>query len=210
MGVHLWNSSFPCLHYLTDVIFILTWGNLFCRGWGFLLCRGWIQPLPAGSRSSRTWDSLHASTCPRLSAGNGPGSSYHTQRTPWAGHWPNPCYRSHQNHLPINQVRLFSILFREISREIAGGEQGSLICPPAKSIIFTYLACLLFDCLYSPWIGVLMVGAEGPALCFSVCKLFVQAQWIQSFFNSFASTALAFSAKLLLKYPFTTFVKATT
>ena len=148
MGVHLWNSSFPCLHYLTDVIFILTWDNLFCRGWGFLLCRGWIQPLPAGSRSSRTWDSLHASTCPRLSAGNGPGSSYHTQRTPWAGHWPNPCHRSHQNHLPINQVRLFSIRFREISREIAGGEQGSLICPPAKSIIFTYLACLLFDCLY--------------------------------------------------------------
>ena len=33
------------------------------------------------------------------------------------------------------------------------------------------------------------------------------AQWILSFFNSFASTALAISAKLLLKYPFTTFVK---
>ena len=36
------------------------------------------------------------------------------------------------------------------------------------------------------------------------------AQWIQSFFNSFASTALAISAKLLLKYPFKTFVKAKT
>ena len=35
-------------------------------------------------------------------------------------------------------------------------------------------------------------------------------QWIQSFFNSFASTTLAISAKLLLKYPLTTFVKAKT
>ena len=34
------------------------------------------------------------------------------------------------------------------------------------------------------------------------------AQWIQSFFNHCASTALAIGAKLLLKYPFTTFVKA--
>ena len=36
----------------------------------------------------------------------------------------------------------------------------------------------------------------------------IYTQRIQSFFNSFASTALAISAKLLLKYPFTTFVKA--
>ena len=33
-------------------------------------------------------------------------------------------------------------------------------------------------------------------------------QWIQSFFNHCASTALAIGARLLLKYPFTTFVKA--
>ena len=36
------------------------------------------------------------------------------------------------------------------------------------------------------------------------------SQWIQPLFNFFASTALAISAKLPLKYPFTTFVKATT
>ena len=34
--------------------------------------------------------------------------------------------------------------------------------------------------------------------------------WIQSFFNPFPSTALAISTKLLLEYPFTTFVKAKT
>ena len=47
---------------------------------------------------------------------------------------------------------------------------------------------------------------------FFVSKLHVEAkpQWIQSFFASFASTALAISAKLLLKHPLTTFVKAKT
>ena len=35
-----------------------------------------------------------------------------------------------------------------------------------------------------------------------------KAQWIQGFFNHFASTAHAIGGKLLLKYPSTTFVKA--
>ena len=34
------------------------------------------------------------------------------------------------------------------------------------------------------------------------------SQWIQRFFNCLASTAHAIGAKLLLKYPSTTFVKA--
>ena len=42
----------------------------------------------------------------------------------------------------------------------------------------------------------------------SDCLASGHSQWIQSFFNSFASTALAINDKLLLKYPFVTFVKA--
>ena len=34
------------------------------------------------------------------------------------------------------------------------------------------------------------------------------SQWIQGFFNHFASTVHAIGGKLLLKYPSTTFVKA--
>ena len=47
----------------------------------------------------------------------------------------------------------------DLLRELLGGteensvspEEGSSNCPPSKSMIFTYMAPLIFDCLRHPW-----------------------------------------------------------